>query len=46
MKNWSINRFKSVSSLAVKRKEEPEEWAEDTEESFIFVVRMEILQCV
>ena len=36
----------TLRSLAVKGMEKPEEWAEDTMESFIFAVKMEKLKYI
>lgn len=46
MRSWKSEEIQSFHKLAAKRKKKPEEWAGDTVESFIFVVRIEILKYI
>lgn len=46
MRSWKSEHIQSSHKLAVKRKKKPEEWVGDAVESFIFVVRIEILKYI
>lgn len=46
MRRWKSEQIQSFHKLAVKRKKKPEEWAGDTVESFIYVVKIEILKYI
>lgn len=46
MRSWKSEQIQSFRKLTVKRKKKPEEWAGDTVESFIFVVKIEILKYI